>query len=167
MEYRTLGNFERDKILPRDTIFYQQKVATQEARSRWHEQAVSALSEAGLIFLDQDNGFQVKSMTRKTQAKYALRQEAVDYCNLGKVVVAIQFASKVKPEVRVKKVRDELAEEVGRSVILPVVRGRVTPNILFFVIAPPRLVESARNALEMFEAKGPVLNGFKRIEMVN
>lgn len=52
-EYRTLKNFEQEGILPANTLFYEQKVPVREDRSRWHKQALSALLNAGLIFLDQ------------------------------------------------------------------------------------------------------------------
>jgi hypothetical protein len=166
-EYRTLENFKRDKILPKDTLFYQEKVCIQQNRSRWHEQALTALSQAGLIFLDQDNGFQVRSMTRRTQKKYALYKEASDYYERGQIVVAIQFANKVNPIKRAREVRGKLIQCASCSITLPVVRGRVTPNILFLVISPSDRAEDVRKALVAFEAKSPVVRGFKRIELVN
>jgi hypothetical protein len=164
--YRTFENFERDEILPKDTLYYKTKVCTENGRSVWHEEAVSALSQANLIFLDQDNGFQVKSMTSRSQVKYALYKEVFDYYEQGKIVVGIQFAAMVDPSARVKEVRQKLIQSEGCSLSLPVVRGRVTPNILFFLVSPLDRVAEVKKALGAFEANSPVLNGSKRIELI-
>ena len=160
-EYRTLENFERDGILPRETLYYKSNVAAKNERSKWHEQAVCALSKADLIFLDQDNGFEVKTMTGRTQAKYAFYREALDYYERGKIVIAIQFAAMIKPIERVKEVRGQLLQSGGCSKILPVVRGRVTPNILFFTIAPLDRFKAVEEALRSFPTENPV---FKKLQ---
>ncbi|HEV2488091.1 MAG TPA: hypothetical protein VGT08_21395 [Terracidiphilus sp.] len=165
--YRTLDEFEQAEILPKNTLYYKNKLSAQEGRALWHERATSALSEAGLIFIDQDNGFEIKpnSMAGRTH-KYALYSEAAGYYERGKIVIAIQFAAKVKPNDRVEEVRNRLIIN-GCPADLPVLRGRVTPNILFFTVSHWEHAKKVREALSEFEAKSPVVRGFKRIEMIN
>lgn len=165
-DYRTFENFKNAEILLKDTIFYRREVRYIEDRSTWHENALTELSEAGLIFLDPDNGFQVESMTNRTQAKYALYKEAFDYYDSGKIVIGIQFASRVKPKDLVEKVREKLIQSKGCSTSLPVLRGRVTPNILFFTVSPSEHVKKVREALSAFETKSPVLRGCKKLELI-
>ncbi len=167
-EYRTLENFEKDRILPEDTLYFKRKVSAMDGRLKWHTQAISALSQADLIFLDQDNGFEIepRSMMGKTH-KYALYSEAVDYFNRGKIVIGIQFAAKVKPSDRVEEVRKRFAQFKCCATDIAALRGRVTPNILFFTISPPECVEKVRGALAAFEAESPVVNDFKRIELMD
>lgn len=165
--YRTFDNFERDEILPKSTLYYKNMVGTKDGRSRWHELATSTLSEAGLIFLDQDNGFEIKpkSMAGRTH-KYAMYSEAADYFERGKIVLGIQFANRAKPVDRAKAVREKLVQTSGCAVVLPVVRGRVTPNILFLALSPSDRATEVEKALGAFGTESPVLNGIKRIELI-
>jgi hypothetical protein len=165
--YRTFENFERDQILPVNTLYYKNKVSTQDGRGMWHKQAFSDLSQAELIFLDQDNGFEVKSMTGRTQQKYALYKEAFDFYNSGKIVIGIQFASKIKPSVRVVEVREKLIPSKGCSNNVTVFRGRVTPNILFFSVCPLNRVRHIEEALKSFAAQSPSFKKHeKRVELI-
>jgi len=167
-EYRTLENFEKDKILPENTLYFRTKVSAIDGRSMWHNHAIFALSQAQLIFLDQDNGFEVKpeSMSGRTH-KYALYKEAFDYYDSGKIVIGIQFAAKVKPLNRVMEVRKKLIQSEDCSINLPVLRGRVTPNILFFAVSPLCSVNAVGDALKSSVAKSPVFKKLeKRVELI-
>ncbi len=100
--------------------------------------------------------------------KYALYKEAFGYYDSGKIVIAIQFAAKVKPLDRVMEVRKKLIQSKGCSACLPVVRGRVTPNILFFTISPLSRVEAVERALKSFAAKSPIFKkSEKRVELIS
>ena len=160
-EYRTLKNFERDQILPENTLYYREKVRCKAERAVWHKEAISTLSEAGLIFMDQDNGFEVESMTDLTQAKYALYKEAFDYYRSGKIVIGIQFAGRRNLLNLANEVRTKFIQTADCSTHLSVVRGRVTPNILFFSICPLGRVQTIEKALESFAARNPAFRDRK------
>lgn len=146
---RQLSRVAEWEILPRDTRYFDGYLCSGE-RSAWHAAALEELGNSDLIFLDPDNGFEVASMTRRTEAKYAFFSEARDYFERGQVVVGIQFARQCDPVVRAAEVRDLLRQECSDAPLLPVVRGRVAPNILFVTVAPPRLAPSVAKALERF-----------------
>ena len=172
-ELRTLQNFERDEILPKNTLYYKCKVSSEDGRTIWHENAVSALSEAGLIFLDQDNGFEVQKMKGRTH-KYAKYSEAAEYYQHGKIVVGIQFAGRRKPEVLGKKIRCELAQRTSCSSEVPVLHTHVTPNILFITVCPNNRIEEVSTALKSFAAKSPFFKwdremkmDIKRVELIS
>ena len=130
-EFRSFENFRQSKFLPPDTLYNESQLKTTGDRSLWHKEAVKVLSDADLIFLDPDNGFEVPSWTKRTRPKYATYTEARDYYALGKIVVGIQFARQCDPVKRGKQIRDKLFPCSFCSTNLPILRGHVQPNILF------------------------------------
>ena len=149
---RVLANVAKWGLLPADTIYYDKPVASLE-REAWHRQGVASLEAANLVFLDPDNGFEVKSMSVRTQPKYAFFAEVADYLAAGHVVVAIQFARQCDPVQRAIEVRKKLIDLYGRAASLPVVRGRVAPNLLFFALGPDSRLVEIKLALHDFVGK--------------
>lgn len=151
-ENRSLGMVAELGILPGDTLYYNDPVSASD-RLGWHTSGVDALGPSDVVFLDPDNGFEVKSMTARTRPKYALYDEAVSYHAAGKAVIAIQFARQCDPVQRAVEVRQKLVALCGRSAELPVIRGRVAPNLLFFTIAPAEIMPKIDRALQAFTEK--------------
>lgn len=146
---RVLANVANWGVLPPDTLYYDDPVAV-TGRQEWHRRGLSTLVDAGLVFLDPDNGFEVKSTSARTRPKYAEYGELAGYVDRGQIVVAIQFARQCDPIFRAIDVRDRLIALHGGAAALPVVRGRVAPNILFFTLAPPSSVGRIKVALGKF-----------------
>ena len=138
-------------ILPPRTVFFADVISL-SGRPEWHHAALARLADCDLVFLDPDNGFQVDSMSSRTAAKYALFSEAADYYRAGKIVISIQFARQCDPIQRGRDVRSALARVCGASAEIPVIRGRLAPNILFVTVAPPEKSELVARALETFVA---------------
>ena len=155
-EHRTLAALEASGILPPDTLFFDEPVA-QRDREGWHARATGALADADLVFLDPDNGMEVKpqSMTGSRKAKYAYYAELRSYYERKQAVIAIQFAGRSDPIERGQTVRTKLASHLERPVSLPIVRGRVTPNILFVALAPDGMATALDSALRSFGNSGP------------
>lgn len=149
---RVLANVAQWGLLPADTLYFDLPVSMHE-RSSWHQAGVRALNGADLVFLDPDNGFEVKSMSARTRAKYALFDEIAAYLDAGQAVLAIQFARQCDPVQRAEEVRDRLKRQYGASADLPVVRGRVAPNLLFFTLEPAGAVGRVEQELHSFVAK--------------
>lgn len=146
---RTLDNVSAWNILPAGTAYFAGLVEPQR-RHEWHHAALEALKGSDLVFIDPDNGFEVKSTSARTRPKYALFGEAANYVAAGKVVVAIQFARQCDPVQRALDIRNALVSACGNAAQLPVVRGRVAPNLLFFTIAPAELRPKLAHALAEF-----------------
>ncbi|MDD2324624.1 MAG: hypothetical protein PHW63_01230 [Alphaproteobacteria bacterium] len=146
---RVIQSVRTHGLLPDNTLYFEENV-TAMRRAEWHERSLKTLHNADLVFLDPDNGFEVKSTSARTLAKYALYEEAIAYHRAGKIVVAIQFARQCKPEVRAQKVRHALYDRAGYAYELPVIRARVAPNILFLFLAPPEQIEPLVAALASF-----------------
>lgn len=148
---RRLANVEKWELLPSGTVYFEQNVCRVD-RQAWHEQALASLADAELVFLDPDNGFEVKSATARVRPKYARYEEVAAYLDRGQAVLAIQFARQCDPIIRSYDVRERLVDLYGASAHLPVVRGRVAPNILFFCIAPVQTHVPIRQAMREFVA---------------
>lgn len=141
-------------VMPPDTLYFDKMVPV-EGRANWHRQAMVALEGSDVVFIDPDNGFEVASMTKRKAPKYSLYAEAVDWFRAGKAVIGIQFARQCDPIRRAREVRDKLLDGLEEAAVLPVIRGRVAPNILFVTVAPDRLVDPLSAAVRAFAETGP------------
>lgn len=147
-----LAAFEASATLPHGTCFFAEPVPCGD-RGAWHARALAALAPAGLVFLDPDNGFAVRSATRRRLPKYAQVAEAADYLHRGQALIAVQFARQCDVAVRARATRDALAGAVPEAVPLPVLRCRVAPSILFVALAPAPRADALRAALLDFAAR--------------
>lgn len=141
-------------VLPTDAMYFEEVVPV-DGRSQWHERGKLALNNSDVVFIDPDNGYEVASMAKRKAPKYSLYSEAADWYRAGKAVVGIQFARQCDPIKRAHEVRGKLHDAVGEADVLPVIRGRVAPNILFVTIAPPLLVVQLDTAIRTFVETGP------------
>ncbi|GGD34619.1 hypothetical protein [Sinisalibacter lacisalsi] len=146
---RTLARFEASDILPADTRYMSDPVPTdRDARADWHRRALDLLAPCTAVFLDPDNGFEVRSMTRKRSPKYALFEEVHAYRARGQAVVTIQFAPRrpLADVAREMLARHSTAFPEDRG--LAMLRGRSAPNILLQLAAPPARQNALREALD-------------------
>lgn len=154
-EARSIKNVKHDKVLPQDTIYFDDEVPGALNRKEWQADARTALKDVDLVFLDPDNGFQVPSMKPARSAKYALYSEAVDWLRAGKVCISIQFARQCDPIGRGRKVRENMHRAAMSGHMLPIVRGRVAPNILFLALSPDIIGKQIKRALVSFSEQCP------------
>ena len=95
---RNIEEIESSCILPISTVYYSRLLdftnvscgdSRTSFRADWHNQALAAMKNCGLVFLDPDNGLQVKSvsLTGRKGSKYIGLHELQDYIQLGKSVV--------------------------------------------------------------------------------
>jgi len=154
-------------LLPSNTLYFDPTVPI-ELRREWHHLGLSQLSKSDLVFLDPDNGFEVPSMKRSKTPKYALYSEASDYLQSGKVVLGIQFARQCNPIQKGFIVREQLLNVSGSQEMLPIIRARVAPNILFVAISPSDKVSQITKAFESFAAGSPKMKSSgKRVELIS
>jgi hypothetical protein len=165
---RTIKRLGESDILPKPTVYFSRLLSPATDRAKWHQDAITTLTKAKLIFLDPDNGFEVPSMKPRTAPKYALYAEAADYFNKNKIVVGIQFARQRSPIKLANEVVGKLRRHALNSASLPVIRGRVSPNILFFILSRPTHAKKIRQALSSFANCSPRLdrNKGQRIELI-
>lgn len=149
---RQIQAMEESEILPKSTVYFSQPTSSTACRD-WHISGMSTLGHSKLIFCDPDNGFEVASMTNQTRSKYALYSEVADYCRRDQAVICIQFARQCNPVDRAIEVRRKLLEACGTDDILPVIRGRTAPNILFISAAPKSIAKDFSLSLQKFTDK--------------
>ena len=146
---RKLNVMENTGILP-STTEYVTAPTLSDDRGHWHTSALSKLVQAGLIFIDPDNGLEITSMSKKSKPKYALYDEVADYFQRGQQVISIQFARQCNPIQRADDVRRRLMEVCGAKSIMPVVRGRTAPNVLFVSVVHDNVAERFGASLQKF-----------------
>ena len=94
---RTVARLERAKLFE-NTLFWN-KILEGKSRDKWHLEALKKLGKQDVIFLDPDNGLEVKSTNpySKNGNKYTTYKEAADYYVQGATVIIYNHRDR-KPE---------------------------------------------------------------------
>lgn len=94
---RTVIRLERAKLF-KNALFWNKMLEAQN-RDKWHLEALKKLSSKDVIFLDPDNGLEVKSTKQysKNGNKYTTYKEAADYYAKGATVIIYNHRDR-KPE---------------------------------------------------------------------
>lgn len=94
---RTVARLERAKLFE-NTLFWN-KILEGKSRDKWHLEALKKLGKRDVIFLDPDNGLEVKSTNpySKNGNKYTTYKEAADYYVQGATVIIYNHRDR-KPE---------------------------------------------------------------------
>ena len=166
---RSLRRFYKSKILDPNTVYFDHHVPlTQPERSEWHQNALLQFQDCDLVFLDPDNGFEVDSASGNQVAKYAFYQEAADYYRMGKALISVQIARQVSPVKKANNVRSRIGLEARVTKHLPIIRGRVVPNILFVTLTPAKHYGLLKEAIKSFtDASPPMKNKNQyRVELI-
>jgi len=100
-DFVTLGDIERGKVLPDNTVFYAAPLSTtalgrtarHAARQRWFDSGCELTHDCDLIFLDPDTG--LLPTDRKAEnadgEEYATLDEITALCRRNQSVVCVQF----------------------------------------------------------------------------
>ena len=94
---RTVARLERAKLFK--NVLFWNKMLEAKNRDKWHLEALKKLSKQDVIFLDPDNGLEVKSTNpySKNGNKYTTYQEVADYYAKGSTVIIYNHRDR-KPE---------------------------------------------------------------------
>ena len=94
---RSVARLERAKLFE-NTLFWN-KILEGKSRDKWHLEAIKKLGKQDVIFLDPDNGLEVKSTNpySKNGNKYTTYKEAADYYVQGATVIIYNHRDR-KPE---------------------------------------------------------------------
>jgi hypothetical protein len=90
-ELRTVANIEASGILPDNTLFHIAEVPEEtNDRERWHNDAMGAMNDAELVFLDPDNSVcEIYQQEIHRRAKYATPEEVIDHLGGGRSLLYI------------------------------------------------------------------------------
>lgn len=96
-EKRSVAKIERAKLF-KNALFWN-KILEAETRDEWHLEALKELGNQDVIFLDPDNGLEVKSAKpySKNGNKYTTYKETADYYAKGATVIIYNHRDR-KPE---------------------------------------------------------------------
>ena len=109
---RSVESVEVGGILGDNVSFYSQpiiipknvRVTEKRAfRKKWHERAFEKLRDCDIVFLDPDNGLEVKSVSpysagKKNGGKYVAISELAEYYNSGKSVIVYNHRDRSKKQ---------------------------------------------------------------------
>ena len=155
---RNLSHFYQQRILGGQTRYFDEFVPTAQNKvDEWHRRALKHLLDCDLVFLDPDNGFEVKSAKGRKAAKYARYRHIAAYCEAGKAVVCIQSARQCNPVEKAIEIRKQLKSQVEPAEVLPIIRGRLSPNLLFVPIAPTNKMQELTVAVHSFAETSPLI----------
>ena len=132
-----MPNFYQRQILDLHVSYFDEYVPiTSKQTDEWHQRALYNLRDCDFVFCDPDNSFEVKAARGRRAAKYASYTHVADYLSAGKAVVCIQLARQCDPVQKAMEIRERLKSQIGDAKVLPIIRGRLSPDQLFAPIAP-------------------------------
>jgi len=113
---RNVSSVQKSGVLPLNTMYYDSildltgntnPLKRRMLRQSWHNAALSSLKDCEIVFLDPDNGLQVKSVSLTGQKgnKYIGLDELKDYYKLGKSVIFYNHRERKQEEDYLEKFR--------------------------------------------------------------
>jgi len=145
---RNVSAIARSGVLPSGTVLYDKpltfdnvppsaKTEREQLRNRWLEDAVRKMQGRDLVFLDPDNGLEVRSTSpcSKRGPKYVFLEEIEPYIARKQSVVIYQHVSRQgTAEEQVRSKVKQLREELCVHNTMALYYGRGTARV-FFVLA--------------------------------
>lgn len=137
-------------VLPTNTTFYEIPLSFEgmpnnspvarknriNYRNSWLSKALEVTLDCDLIFVDPDNGLEVRSVKphEKTGPKYVFYEELVPFVKRGQSLVIYHHLCRSGPaEVQIKERLDQLKEKLGVDNILALLYKRGTLRVFFIV----------------------------------
>ena len=145
---RSIAAIEQSRALPDDTEYFGRGLnfdgvpARQRLhrREEWSEAALERLDGSDLVFVDPDNGLQVKSRSRTSHLgpKYVFYDELVPYWNKGHGLVIYQHLARNKKHMaQILERAGDLIQSLDGAAPIPLWYHRGTSRV-FFVIPNQR-----------------------------
>ena len=135
-EQPRVSMIEGSSLLP-GTTFIEEVVPDDRSRRRdWGGRLLEAAVGAELVFLDPDNGFEVRSrpVGRKGSGKYALWDEVTRLYEAGSSVLIYQHFCREERQAFVARLGEELGRQTGSSDVF----AFGTPHVVFLLAAQPQ-----------------------------
>ena len=109
---RSISAIQKADLIP-GACYYDEPLSVPD-RGQWHENAKKMLAGANLVFLDPDNGLQVKSVGERSakSVKYAFYREVEDYLNDKKSVLIYNHRRRLPAKEYFDDIENMLQKEV-------------------------------------------------------
>ncbi len=151
---RSVSLLENQHVLPENTVFYseylkcydknQESKNREESRREWLSSALSKVSDCNVIFLDPDNGLEVKSVkskARKTAGKYVFYDEVINFFKNENTKVCVVYhhlsrngTHESQMKDRMKALCEHISDEISDFTVFAI-RFRPFSPRAFFIIA--------------------------------
>jgi hypothetical protein len=159
-EDHNLSLIEASEILPAETAYFSEAVphaggtAQQRAadRAEWFERARKAVEDCNLIFLDPDNGLEVRSapVTSPQAGKYATVREIAALLESGAAVVLYQHGDRTPWPTQRDRICKQISSGTAQSLTIRTLRFGAYGVRAFFCISPtPLLDDVVQRALDL------------------
>jgi hypothetical protein len=94
---RTITHLETQKLLPEHTVYFSDEITNKSKseveREVWFQKALEKVKQCSVIFLDPDNGLEVKSVNKnnKKAGKYVFYDEIKEFVKNGATRVCVVY----------------------------------------------------------------------------
>ncbi len=152
---RSIASIERSGALPDETRYFNTGLnfddlahhyfrQRAERREQWNQQALQQLAGQSIIFLDPDNGLEVKSYSRTSHfgPKYVFCDELIPYWERGQSLIIYQHFD--RDENRIQNKSAQLRQALGSDDPPSEIIALSAFSRVFFVIPNPANPEVAR-----------------------
>lgn len=152
---RAVYHVERSNLFAGNTRYYDQPISYEglrqtpdstlritrlEHRARWLQAAVAVCRDRDVIFLDPDNGLEVKSVPKPAPKapKYVYWDELASFAKLEKTLVVYHHVNRTEPAAsQIAKKTEEIRRRCPAATqILPILFRRGSLRVLFVIPAP-------------------------------
>jgi len=166
---RSVSELEKLDLINTGKYYHERLIESEvrdaSVRIKWHQNALVAMQECDLVFLDPDNGMIPKSVGRgsRKSIKYVFPEEIIDYYKAGHSVVFYSHRTREQLNVYLKRF-DKLfkADELADATIRGVSYKRGTVRDYFFILKEENVAAIDDSIAEMFA--GEWSRHFERIE---
>lgn len=160
-DQRNVSSIQNSDILPRDTVYHENTLSfvgvsdplkRRLLRKSWHDDALNKLSNCDIVFLDPDNGLQVKSvsLTGQKGIKYIGLNELKDYYIHGKSIIFYNHRERKTEDEYLDKFR-ELKKDSdfkdAKWLGLKFTRGTIRD---YFFVIQPQHYDVIKKQIEIF-----------------
>jgi hypothetical protein len=156
-----LNLIEDSAILPADTVYFSKPLPDMPSsraqrvakRAEWFAAAKQAVADCNLIFLDPDNGLEVKSagLGSRLASKYVTISEMVELLAGGKLVILYQHCDRSPWQIQRAKICDQLTIGAGQRLFVRSVRfGAFGARAFFCLTLNPDMAETINAGIQEF-----------------
>jgi len=132
---RNVGLIEKSELLPEATYFSKITPDNRLERDQWFNNLESRSKGCDLVFLDPDNGLEIKSKPygRKSSSKYLYWPEVESLWKNGKSLLIYQHFIREERSGFIQKLHGEFTSRTPESKI----EAFSTANVVFFLVLQP------------------------------
>jgi hypothetical protein len=147
---RSVGLIESTNLLPKVTYFSAMTPDSAAERAKWFDSLVAHADHSDMVFLDPDNGLQVKSRPygRKYSSKFLYWHEVERLWSVGQSLLIYQHFIREKRPIFVQRMLEALQQRTPGSLV----EAFSTANVVFLMALQPRHQELHGGIVETVQA---------------